>query len=55
MSTVALPSIVLSGIYGMNVKDIPFLDSPFGIWIVIGTMAASTLLLLGLLKKFRWL
>jgi magnesium transporter len=54
MSTVALPSIVISGIYGMNVKNIPFLESPHGIWIVIGLMAASTILLLGLLRKFRW-
>ncbi len=54
MSTVALPSIVISGIYGMNVKKIPFLESPHGIWIVVGLMAASTILLLGLLRKFRW-
>jgi len=55
LSTIALPAIVISGIYGMNVKNIPFLDAPYGIWIVVGLMAASTLLLLGLLKKFRWL
>jgi magnesium transporter len=55
LSTIALPSIVISGIYGMNVKNIPFLDSSAGIWIVVAMMAGSTLLLLGLLKKFRWL
>jgi magnesium transporter len=55
MSTVALPSIVISGIYGMNVKNVPFLDSSAGIWIVLGMMAGSTVLLLGLLRKFRWL
>jgi magnesium transporter len=55
MSTIALPSIVISGIYGMNVKGIPFLDSQAGIWIVVGLMIASTLFLLGLLRKFRWL
>jgi magnesium transporter len=54
MSTIALPSIVISGIYGMNVKNIPFIDSPAGTWIVIAMMAGSTLLLLALLKKFRW-
>jgi magnesium transporter len=55
MSTIALPSIVISGIYGMNVKGIPFLDSQAGVWIVVGLMIASTLALLGLLRKFRWL
>ncbi|HMJ61140.1 MAG TPA: CorA family divalent cation transporter, partial [Bryobacteraceae bacterium] len=55
LSTVALPSIVISGIYGMNVKSIPFLESPHGMWIVVGMMVASTFLLLGLLRKFRWL
>ncbi|HEY3458551.1 MAG TPA: magnesium transporter CorA family protein [Bryobacteraceae bacterium] len=55
LSTVALPAIVISGIYGMNVKNIPFLDAPYGIWIVLALMAASTIILLVLLKKFRWL
>jgi magnesium transporter len=55
LSTVALPAIVISGIYGMNVKYIPFLDAPYGIWIVLGLMAACTIVLLVLLKKFRWL
>jgi magnesium transporter len=55
LSTVAIPSVVISGIYGMNVKNIPFLESPSGFWIVIGMMVVSTLLVLGLLKKFRWL
>ena len=55
LSTVALPSIVISGIYGMNVKNIPFLESPHGMWIVVAMMACSTVLLLWMLKKFRWL
>lgn len=55
LSTFALPSLVVSGIYGMNVKGLPFLDSPQGFWIVGGAMLASTLALLALLRKFRWL
>jgi magnesium transporter len=55
LSTVALPSVVISGIYGMNVKNIPFIDSPQGMWIVVGMMVCSTVLLLWMLKKFRWL
>jgi magnesium transporter len=55
LSTVALPAIVISGIYGMNIQNIPFLHAPHGIWIILGLMAASTIALLALLKKFRWL
>jgi magnesium transporter len=55
LSTIALPAIVISGIYGMNVKGIPWLESPHGMEIVSGLMAASTVGLLVLLRKFRWL
>lgn len=54
LSTIALPSIVISGIYGMNVKGIPYLGSPHAMWIVGGLMVATTLALLGFLKKFGW-
>lgn len=54
LSTIALPAIVISGIYGMNVKGIPFVDDPHGVWIVVALMAATTLALLAFLKKFGW-
>lgn len=54
LSTIALPAIVISGIYGMNVKGIPFLNDPHGMWIVTAAMVLTTLGLLGLLKKFGW-
>lgn len=54
MGTIALPSIVISGIYGMNVKGIPWLNSPHGMEIVSGLMLATTAVLLWVLKRFDW-
>lgn len=54
LSTIALPSIVISGIYGMNVKGIPYLNSPHATWIVAALMFGTTVALLAFLKKFGW-
>ena len=42
MSTIALPSIVISGFFGMNLKQMPFSENPNGPYIVIAMMAAVT-------------
>lgn len=55
MGTVALPALVISGFYGMNVKHLPYADHPHALGIVALVMAASTTVLLWLLKKFGWL
>ena len=55
LSTVALPALVLSGIYGMNLKGLPFLESDHGTEIVVGAMLASTGVVLWMLKRFDWL
>jgi magnesium transporter len=55
LSTIALPALVVSGFYGMNVKGLPAADSPYGVALVILLMVACTVLLLCLLKRFRWL
>ena len=54
LSTIALPSIVISGIYGMNLKGIPYLESPHAMWIVGCLMIGTTVALLAFLKKFGW-
>jgi magnesium transporter len=54
LSTTALPAVIISSLYGMNVKNIPFSESPHAVWIVIGTIVITTLALLGLLKKYDW-
>jgi magnesium transporter len=55
LGTIALPALVVSGIYGMNVKGLPGAESPAGIIIVLAVMFAATVGLLYALKHFRWL
>jgi magnesium transporter len=55
LGTVALPALVVSGIYGMNVKGLPAAESPYALGIVFSVMVATTVLLLWVLKRFRWL
>jgi magnesium transporter len=55
LSTVALPALVISGIYGMNLKGLPLIESDHGTEIVVGAMAVSTGIVLWMLKRFDWL
>jgi magnesium transporter len=55
LSTIALPALVISGIYGMNVKGLPASEARHGLWFVLGAMAACTVGLLWILRRFRWL
>jgi magnesium transporter len=54
LSTIALPALVVSGIYGMNVKGLPAADSPHGLMFVAIVMVLTTVLLLYMLRRFRW-
>jgi magnesium transporter len=54
LGTIALPVIAISGIYGMNLKGLPFEDSPHGVAIVGALTIASTIALLILLKRRNW-
>jgi magnesium transporter len=53
LSTIALPAVIISSFYGMNLQGLPWADEPLGAWIAAGLMGLSTLLLLGLLRLFR--
>jgi magnesium transporter len=55
LSTVALPALVVSGVYGMNVKGLPAAESPHGLAVALGSMAIMTVILLWILKRFGWL
>jgi magnesium transporter len=55
LGTIALPAIVVSGFYGMNLHGLPGADSPYGSWIAAAIMGGTTLGLLVLLRLFRWL
>jgi magnesium transporter len=52
LGTIALPAIVISGFFGMNMKDLPFLNAPHGTWVALGLMVGTTCGLLYLLKLF---
>jgi magnesium transporter len=54
LGTIALPALVISGIYGMNLRELPWADSPHGTVIVSGVMLATTVVLLAVLRFFRW-
>ncbi len=54
MGTISIPALVISGFYGMNVKQLPWAESPHAVWIVGGMIVGTSLGLLLLLKKFRW-
>ncbi len=54
-STIALPALVVTGIYGMNIKGLPFLEYRYGAEVVFGITVLSTIALLLLLKRMRWL
>lgn len=55
LGTIALPAIAISGIYGMNIKGLPFEDSPHAIVFVGGLIVFCTITLLLILKKMDWL
>ena len=54
VGTIALPMIVISSFYGMNTKGLPWIDSPNATWIVAGIMAGTTVVLMIILRLFRW-
>lgn len=54
LGTIALPALVISGIYGMNVEGLPWKSHPHAFGIVSGITLAVTLVLLVLLKVLRW-
>ncbi len=55
LSTITLPALVVSSIYGMNIKGLPFVDSPHAALIVAGMTTAFTIVLLVASRLLRWL
>ncbi len=54
LGTIVLPAIAISGIYGMNLKGLPFEDSPHGAAYVAGMTVICTVALLAWLRKKGW-
>jgi magnesium transporter len=55
LSTIALPALVISGFYGMNLKGLPLEDNAHGSAIALVVMAVITGGLLWMLKRYDWL
>jgi magnesium transporter len=55
LGTIAIPVLAISGIYGMNLKGLPFEDSPHGAEWVGGITVIATAILLYVLRKLKWL
>ena len=55
LGTIAIPVLAISGIYGMNLKGLPFEDSPHGAEWVGGITLIATAILLYVLRKLKWL
>jgi magnesium transporter len=53
-ATVTLPILLITGYYGMNFENLPFLHSPYGVWIATGLMAGLAAALLYAFKKTGW-
>jgi len=50
-----LPPTLIAGIFGMNHDIVPFLQHPYGFWITMGLMVASSLGVLGFFKRQGWI
>lgn len=55
LGTIALPALCISGIYGMNLKGLPFQESAYGAEWVAGITIVATAALLYLLHRLKWL
>jgi magnesium transporter len=54
LGTIAIPALAISGIYGMNLKGLPFENSPHGAIYVGFLTVFSTFLLLYILRRMKW-
>lgn len=50
-----LPLTLLTGIYGMNLSNLPLADHPTTVWFLFAFIAGFLVLILAILKKIRWL
>jgi magnesium transporter len=54
ISTIFIPLTFIVGLYGMNFKNMPELESPWGYPSVIALMIVVALVMLTYFKKRRW-
>lgn len=54
VATIALPLIVIAGIFGMNFSQMPFTHNPYGFYGALVVMAVTSGVIMAWLKKNRW-
>jgi magnesium transporter len=54
-SVIVFPMTLLAAIFGMNAKYMPFVESEFGFWMIIGLMGLCILSMLFFFKKKKWI
>ena len=54
VATIALPLIVVAGIFGMNFSQMPFTHNPYGFYGALVVMALTSAVIMWWLKKRRW-
>jgi magnesium transporter len=55
VATLSIPFVVVSGMWGMNFEHIPLSAWPSGFWILLAAQIALGILVVALLRFFRWL
>ena len=55
IATIMMTLTVVTGIYGMNFRFMPELDTPYGYFAVLGVMALIAIGLLAYFKKKNWI
>lgn len=55
VATLALPLVVVAGIFGMNFSQMPLTDDPLGFYGALGSMVAVSAVIVWWLHKNRWL
>jgi magnesium transporter len=55
IATIFMPLTFIAGLYGMNFKHMPELESPWGYPVVLIVMAGIAVMMLGIFKRKKWL
>jgi len=55
VATIALPLIVVGGIYGMNFQHLPLTDHPYGFYVALASMLGVSAIVMWWLHRNKWL
>ncbi|MFA5128028.1 MAG: magnesium transporter CorA family protein [Patescibacteria group bacterium] len=55
ISVVTFPLTLIATIFAIDANGRPFVDMPFGFWIICGLMAMGVIMMVGIFKRKKWL